>query len=678
MHKQIVSIFFYLLLLMNLQAGCQEKSSAPIEAQETSENLNRALFIFLDDSEYERSKIGAITLDFLNAFLTQAGPIIVSAAILKNIVSWKIPTETDPQKLYNTVFVQTTNSQENQENKNIILSTVFSKSSVHDSFQPWIIKEIHQSLYLLMPKNYLNSFDITESSAQSTATNSTITSAEQELGLKINHMRTIFDINEIKPSKGSNQRNTFFTRAFGLSNMWSPETKFIQSLWNNNTKNSDIFVTKNDYYNLKNKKIPCWSILLNGHGSLGTELASLSLTDFKELLSFLGTNINTKLLYYSTCYGAGTNSNLIYKDAEQAIEKTYSYTIITDSLIESTISSTSHMDIELKNETLSVVTNPFHKLFTLETTKDVPDYRNLMNYELKTKVSQQTITDATPQIKYPGLPWFSLVNSDPVVSIGSILAKNRTAPLNVATFFPKKLNLMTDSSGKTQVTTQEREIFGILLYATKLPFEIIVNTKNNARTPPEIISMIPGDVTHHIKMISSPIYSLDALLESFTQIFKIGFHKTFIIDQLQAPDGVIKNVVIQLIPGQHAITYWTDQNSRIFKKTSQIGLRPWSVGPKLTNLKSYTLGHETYASMIDGLVYRSILKSVKSVDNYSLFKNIVYQTPISIRQDLGMWLRKSKRYAANFYAKNLAPAASKLATWFKLKEIDPNQITLSK
>src|SRR5207249_2149737 len=104
---------------------------------------------------------------------------------------------------------------------------------------------------------------------------------------------------------------------------------------------------------------------------------------------------------------------------------------------------------------------------------DSPNYQNLINYESRIQGAQRSVTTATPQVKYPGLPWFSIIDTDPIVSIGSILAKNRKAPLDIATFFPKKLSSTKDSSGKTQITKQDREIFGILLYTNEIPFEII-------------------------------------------------------------------------------------------------------------------------------------------------------------------------------------------------------------
>ena len=120
------------------------------------------------------------------------------------------------------------------------------------------------------------------------------------------------------------------------------------------------------------------------------------------------------------------------------------------------------------------------------TTSDIINYRELAApFVVGFKNEHGLELSHLPQIKFPGLPWFSVIDNDKVVNIGSILAKTRTKPLDIATFFAKK--------------DKKADPLGILLYAETIPFELIINTIEM----PAIISMIPGDAIHHIKKISS-------------------------------------------------------------------------------------------------------------------------------------------------------------------------------
>jgi len=643
MSRQLLPILLILFLTNSYAMFSIDESSSATEPQKESENINRVLFIFLDDSEYRGSTYGAIMGTFLNAFLSQAGPIIVSASILNNIKNWQKLSKTDIQKLYDEGFEDL--DLVSKEMKNIVLSTVFSVSTIQEAFQSWIIKEINSSLYLLMPKSYLKTIGIDEQSVQLTTSKDQITEIEQMLGLKVNHMRTISSIDHIT-SWYSRQRilSTIFEN-FGRHRHY-----FMQSIWDDYKKTSAVFVTRNNYFDLKNKKIPSWSIYLTGHGNIRSLVADLALIDFKEFLSFLETKINTKLLYYATCYGAGTNNQLIYKDAEEAIEKTYSYTIITEALTDDVVTAFNEVTVGFESlaPVLTIQRNQFYNRFAQETMKDVPDYHNFINAR-KIK-SKNLLSTKTPQIKYPGLPWFSIIDNDSIVSIGSILAKNRTAPLDIEKFFQRK--------GK-----KNNDILGILLYAKDVPFEIVINFINSTNNLPEIISMLPGDQTHHIKKISTTNWQF-AVLNSFIKISDIGVKKIFIIDQLSGKDGIITNVVIQLIPGKDAVAYWT-KDSHVFKRTRSTD---WD-----ENKKKKAVTED--ATDADKLIYYSILNSDKPVD---VLKSVSPQITESLQQNLGSWSHKAQQSASSFYTKNIAPVASKIAAWFALKKTNQPQPVTAK
>ena len=285
-----------------------------------------------------------------------------------------------------------------------------------------------------------------------------------------------------------------------------------------------------------------------GHGSAYSTVASLSVENFRKFLAFLDAKLHTKLLYYVTCYGSGINSELLYKDITSAIQKSYPFVIISQGLTDSIVYSFSNIQIEMQQEKLKIVTNMFFDSFVKEVTQENPNYKNILRNTSK-QMLKENIAETTPQIKYPGLPWFSLLDDAHVVIIGSILSKHRKEPLYIGTFFARKYE-------------QDREIYGILMYATNILFELIINTKNSTGNPPKIISMVHGDQVHHIKSISSQVYSTDQLIESFLKT--PGTQKTFIIDTIQGANGTLKDVVILLTSVGNTV-YWIRKEGNVFK-----------------------------------------------------------------------------------------------------------------
>jgi hypothetical protein len=518
------------------------KKSCPITTS-TQRPINRALLIFLDDSESDdaqgEKKVGVVSHAFLSAFLQEAGPIVVSASLIVNVKEYQKPAEQNPQKLvdrFNTISKNLggADAAALTEFKSIILAAIsFNETTV----QTWIIKRINSALYLLLPKKYVHDKNIPENALHEFISDDLITSVEQQLGLKVNHMPTVTDINEIKKPVPAPPFAEYF----------------MQAMWDNTSKKSDIFVTNNEYRKYNNISVPLWSILIEGHGILGLSVIGLSLPQFKQFLTFLENKVRTKLLYYISCYGAGLQNKILYEDTERRIDTTYSFAIITQALTDAPIygpfvvpsadkgqlkalSDTKHFDF-LKKVTASDSIN-YHELAALIT----PDLKAFG-------------ISGLPQIKFPGLPWFSVIDDEKACSIGSILAKTRTAPLNIATFFGKK--------GKPA------EPLGILLYTQDIPFELIVNTKTEMGKPPAIISMIPGNALHHIKRLSSQINSLGNLLFSFIRIKNLGSQKIFIIDEARGTnpgtDGLtVHDVVIKVTPRGSTI-YWMEEDATLIK-----------------------------------------------------------------------------------------------------------------
>lgn len=522
-HSLLIYLFFTLYTNATLIAGQNDNI-----ATNNNTSLNRATLVFLNDSESDDApsaaqKMGAISIAFSLALVQQAGPIIVSASILANMRQRENPVDTSFSALmerFNTLHAQFNelNDAEIMEFKNIYRYLLPFNEDTPNLF---VIKKISAELYLLIPKKYLNSLNIDEKEVAFYTDAPTLTKAELRLGMKINHLQTVTDINTIQKPLPIPPFADYF----------------IDALHN---KKQSIFITNTEYYAHNEKDIPLWSIYISGHGSMGGKIAALSIPQFKDFLTFLEHKIHTKLLYYFSCYAAGANHEELYKDMESAINKTYSFAIITHAITDATIRVPDIRVIIEDGNPVMTYSQRYRRFIEHVLTSEIIDYKTLANY-----FQTYDLGSMLPQIKLPGLPWFSIIHEDRVASIGSILAKTRTKPLNIENFFARK--------GKKAAP------LGILIYSY-IPFELIINSQTPEDLPPTIISMIPGNAIHHIKKISSSVHSVEKLITSFFQIKDLEAKKLFVIHTLTgtgAPSHVY-NVFIELTPEKNTVYYMQD------------------------------------------------------------------------------------------------------------------------
>lgn len=510
--------FIYLICANNIYSMLYKtKTLKDIIKQQPAKN---GIFILLDDGE-SKKKIGAITATFLKLILQQAGPILVSASIIMNPREGNPLIEKDPQilaKRYKEIdkkspFIENLSPEDAQEKRDIILSVAAFDSQ---KAKHWIIKEVTNELYLLIPKNYLQNHNINPQNVEEFTEEKALTPLELKLGLKVNHMRTV-SITDIKGS----WRNYFqaILRKFRIVHKsWEYCPYFMPSVWDVQNDKSLIFVINKEYKQY-NKIPPLWSIFIEGHGDLKKSIVGILLQDFKNFLNFLDKKIHTRLLYYASCYAAGLNSKEIYNDLEKSVDKTYPFTIITQALTD-TVTGNFSVDVHFKDGTLKPkISGNYSAFFREITSADAIDYYKLGALLTPDLERGDTFEvgglGSLAQVKLPGVEWFTVIERDKAVPIGEVLAKTRTKPLNIETFFARK--------------GQKAKPLALLLYASDIPFELIINTERQ----PGIISMIPGDATHHIKKITSTSQSVDTIINSF---FHLGIYlkprKIFIIDEV--------------------------------------------------------------------------------------------------------------------------------------------------
>ncbi len=523
--KQILFIAYVIFIGFALVPALQASPVAPEQ-----EHPMRGVLIFLDDSE--NGRIGAISRSLIAAIYQEAGPIIASASVLVNIRGDNVPQEfQDPKSLveaYTKLEAATqkaTSASEIVAAKSALFDFENSDNAIlavgafnANAAQNWIIKEIIPELYLLLPKKYLQKEGLDSAEVSNYMPQEGITQMEQKLGIIVNHMPTV-DVNDIKKPVSTFGKAEYFVGALGK-----------------------IFVAVKEYSASSRNLIPFWGIYITGHGNINRSIVSLKLDDFKKFLSFLETKLFMRVLTYDSCYAAGVNAEYIYKDAERGITKTYPFPIITMALLDAvTFSIWPKVSVEQGKPKLLRLLN-FDSFFEKMVQPSLQDYDDMVApivYSPSQYLKKQKYLTNMPQIKLPGLPWFSVLDSvNKTVAIGSILAKARTNPLDISSFFKKQ--------GK------EGEPLAILLYTHDIPFELITNTNGM----PKIVSMIPGNAIHHIEKIISSKHSMQDIIKSFDLATgSTGPEKLFFIDTISSNLDIYSSVIIST-NGKDFISYF--------------------------------------------------------------------------------------------------------------------------
>lgn len=426
----------------------------------------RGLFILLDDSEQSGIEPdAAVTGDLLALLAQQAGPIVVSGSLLANIFS-------DKQASKNAKYLQ----------------------ALDFNAGRWVIKHINDALFLLVPKVIF------------------IASDAFSLGLKVDQMQTV-SLEAIK-------NRSFLSERYG--------DYFVDAL----NKNA-IFYTHAEY-KAQNRvdDEPIWAFYMMGHGAKDRTIAGLTRDRFKQVLEYFTYKINSRLLMITSCYASGANINTLFTDMKSSVQRTYPFAIITQAITDAPV-----MNIIPRIENGRITTFEDFAQFYKTITDDAPiDYKKAAELifpltprqemkvvlipEMRQGIQRRPVWANVPQIKLPGIEWFSVMASqDEVVTIGAAFAKARDPqkPLNITTFF-------------------RSDPQAVLLYATHVPFELMLNGQNLEA----IISMIPADAVHSFKKISSN-RPLDEILDWFMAVKDLDQRKLFSIDQI---NNTIKGVII--------------------------------------------------------------------------------------------------------------------------------------
>lgn len=554
-------LLLFLVCIIGLHCGITAQTLTP-----------RALLIFLDETE---KNIDAISSSLIAALAQKAAPLVATQSLVQNIFSGYPPatsqSDADTVKNFNSIMraiawnpISVTPEMQQK------LKGYFQRA-LEPLMSEWIIKEIAAGFYLFLPTAIIPK----EYSPTTLAQDAPLSELELALGLKIDHMGaiTLDEILTKAPVSGKS---------------------FLDDVLAPNKNNSALFCMRRDYAGKKQATIPTWGIYMKGHGKMRESIAGIPLEDFKKVLAFFSGSINTALLIYQSCYAAGLNTEIIFKTETATLQQNYPFPIITQAITDAPVMELSTR-VAIINSKLGIESfTDLASFVAAITTNSFSDYRKITEYLFpllpKEEISLPRWANV-PQIKLPGIEWFSVLASQKdIVAIGRTLAQSRapSQPFSIQFFFK------TDPKA-------------LLIYAPTVPFEIILDGKNLEA----IISMIPSDAIHIFEKISTK-KSVSEVVALFGQsIYMLDARKVFLIKQL---NDAHKNVVIHNIkkPGIPGISSDVYTVEAFFEKDSDVYYAAIDPIQKISFSAATALQKDTYKRLLS-----EALGTINIIEGYS-------------------------------------------------------------
>ncbi len=548
MRKKIIYLCFLLvgLLIHNFSlypaAAASEK---PQFAQEQNSLSVNPLLIFLDSSE---KNIGGVSRGLLRALESEAAPIITTEYLLKHVnlslkdlelmnqPEWddevaafnkldgrKKQQISHPTKLELLMDIFIFEKKELIENR--LLNTnpgddFFNERAVLPFAYPFLIKQISDDLYLLLPKKYLSAQQkqldrtILDAAKKDDALPETITALEYILGLRINHMKNS-TLEEILNKKIDAKKPVFID--------------FFDTLF---VKKADYL--KNSLYKENEYSIPQQALFFMGHGGYDTSVSGLSLKDFNLFLKKLRL-IPMRLYIYFSCYASGKNQQSIFREEKLVAQNKK---IIKDLVFDFSI-----MNFTIGDDAIATTSGFDFKKFAREAAKESPDF-----FEL----AQAFPSEGTPQIRKAGLSWFSFLDvkhkalSDK--KIEEALSRQES-PLKERSLLPKFISQRDPASvveiTETMVKTRTKDLViksppvkNVLFseqYTSpfRIPFKMILASDGSPALP-LFRSLMPGNANHYLVGIESKKNTVTDIARSFLGDNLRG-SKIYFIESIKAP-----------------------------------------------------------------------------------------------------------------------------------------------
>jgi len=342
------------------------------------------------------------------------------------------------------------------------------------------------------------------------------------------------------PKNYSTQHSPVGFRTDSLKKITDPEDSSYIYL-ESRTKKSfvdclpDFFLTFDDF---EDNAMPyAWNIIAAGHGGYHyTEkndngiitwsgepiINNLTLHEFKGTLEFFHSHVKTHLFEYSTCYGAGNHSLLLFNNDHTA---GYNFAIICDTLTDCTAYCKWETQLPSDEKAFLTPSDIIHD----EAKKCWQFPLRPVYYWEKFFNDVSTIDFSINSIEHlqeiMGSITYSAIANIPVLCLP-----------NTTTFFPLQSSdiIKVDDELLKLAETNDESITLNAVRTVLLESNCILPTITlNHYEPLRIVSIKPDDALHYIKKLEA-YYSID-LPSAFWQAQYQRYDKTFIIDECTFP-----------------------------------------------------------------------------------------------------------------------------------------------
>ncbi|CDK30734.1 hypothetical protein [Candidatus Babela massiliensis] len=453
-------------------------------------------------------------------------------------------------------------------------------------YNDWIIKKITDDLYLLIPKKYLNSLDISLEDIKYNKNVSRFTTTELKLGLKVNHMQDI-DFNEATLfSKSINKKENFidslkkvfidkkdlkkhkiiwsvYCGGHGLyvspENIFLPQLSILEKYYNDqlNDKRFEnlkkaLEIDYNQIYQHPESQLfdnCCQSLgiikeekrkindiketyknngIINDIDTSKGVIVSLSKEDFKNLLMFLNNNIDTAFLYYTSCYAGGLH--LVEPYTENNKPLIFNYDIVSGTLAENM--SMQEMPLifippyfNINNRTNLGVENVSikHQGLKLKTSLKLNKFFNNLRNGLHKDLKNFR------EIVFNLHPYTCELNGhlnlEFIANIPSVRYKN-TGCFKLISNEENNIFIFDENLDQKKTIKLDKEV--ALLYRDYISQKIVID-----KLPVCITSMVSDFAGHVFESIVAPKFTLEQIIEPFLHFSEIVCPKIFWIKDLR-------------------------------------------------------------------------------------------------------------------------------------------------
>lgn len=456
----------------------------------------------------------------------------------------------------------------------------------------WFIKKVSDDLYLFIPKEYLKKIGIQGNTKY--IENTEITQLEEDLGLKLNHLEDINDLNINLIQKTSDKKNTiikdlsrlFITKEDKVKNnaIWAiylsghgfpitPAKCLLTQLQKleeyyqkemmcdkfkkcKEIENSEDYIIYYDHINsckthqiyeeysrnlenIKSEILHIQNIIKKATTIQNGIIASLSLEEFQNFILFLNNQINTVFLFYTSCFSGGELLIKPYqKDGKPLI---LNYHIVSGTLAE---------NVALQ-EMPYIALPPYYKTYTENGIKINGIEENDIdwsNKDLSLKISLnykkffKTLHNGLhcnlknlPSIIFNLHPYSQKPSKKLCYDCLGNIPSVRPANSDSFSIIPNDSLIVSINDNLVKEESKELSIppnSAALLYTKNISKPIIFERRKHKIIPP-FISMLPGLAVHTFQEIKAPKFKLIDIVKSFFSFPELSASKIFWIKKLE-------------------------------------------------------------------------------------------------------------------------------------------------